>query len=77
MNMPKQDIDRIVAACGYNVLFDERVSPQGDGTQCNYVKASTRGAKNRRTRSLGKLEAVEKMSQDDLVKLIESKMAHL
>jgi hypothetical protein len=72
--MTQQDIERIVAACGYAFSIEERVTGRGDGTTHTYAKARTRGsAKKRTTRSLGKLDTVMALDQDELVKLIEDK----
>jgi len=68
--MNRQDIERIIAACGYVAIFEEQISSKQDGTSRHFVRARTRGAKNQRRYSLGRLEVVERLSEDELVKLI-------
>lgn len=69
--MTEQDIERIVTSCGYACVFEDHVG-HGDGTLKRYVKVATRG-RNRRTKSLGRVEKVQLLDQDALVKLINEK----
>lgn len=70
--MAEQDIARIVAACGYACDFRDELTGRGDGKSKRYVIARTRGKQNVK-RSLGRVEKVLALSQDDLLKLIEAK----
>lgn len=70
--MTEQDIERIVNSCGYVCDFRDEISGRGDGKSKRYVFARTRG-KGYVKHSLGRIENVQAMDQDDLVKLINAK----
>ena len=70
--MTREDITRTIAAYGYHTLFNERVHKRGDGRTYSYVMAQSKDKK--RTRSLGKLEDVLQISEDELKIRIRWKM---
>jgi hypothetical protein len=71
--MTRDDIERVVSDVGYYVHFDDRVSKSGDGTMTTYVQVQTHGAKNRKTRSLGRVEHVCDLSEEALTRLLAEK----
>lgn len=67
----EQDIDRIIEQQGYSSHIDVRTTVRGDGTVHSYVYLRKRGL--RRPIHLAAMTKLLKMSEADLVALIETK----
>lgn len=69
--MTETDIDRIIAEQGYTSHIDVRTTVRGDGTTHSYVCLRKQGL--RRSIRLAAMTKLLKMSEADLVALINAK----
>ena len=74
--LSKQQIRAIIEAQGLNGYFRENINRRGDGTSRTYIQACkyVRGRGNVHI-ALGRIENVEQMSQNELIKTIQQKFA--
>lgn len=75
--LTRQEIRAIIKSQGLNAHIREIVSKQGDGTSKTYIHASkwVGRVKGNVDITLGKLEDVAQMSQDELAETVKRKFA--
>lgn len=71
--MTEADIDRIIAEQGYMPSIDVRTTVRGDGTTHSYMHLRKQGL--RRPIHLAAMTKLLKMSEAELIALIETKTA--